>query len=90
LVQEVLRERIDEYLSVQRLKFFPEFRGGAECNKENTIAASACLALVYKRMSVGLATPMEIGWWGERWLNSLKARRSIQLDARSDASLTDP
>lgn len=51
-----------------------------EFNKENTIKASACIAAVYNRLASGLSGPIEMGWWGEPWLNALKARK-LESDA---------
>lgn len=64
------------FFEAQRWTLFDPARKGAEYNYDNTIMASACYASVYDRMSAGLATPIEMAWWGEAWLNSLKARES--------------
>jgi hypothetical protein len=65
---------MDRYLESQRATLFRPDEKAAEFNRENTIIASACYSAVYNRMSNGLATPIEMAWWGEPWLNSLKAR----------------
>lgn len=61
----------------QRWTLFNPAHKGAEHNHENTIIASACYSAVYDRMSNGISTPIEMGWWGEPWLNNLKARESL-------------
>lgn len=76
LAREVFQEEMDRYLESQRVTLFQPDEKGAEFNRENTIIASACYSAVYNRMSNGLATPIEMAWWGEPWLNSLKARES--------------
>ena len=89
LVREAAFRRLEEYAQKLKLQVFPKFRSGAEYNKENTIAASACLALVYNRMAIGLATPIDFGWWGEPWLNSLKARESAAIASVRFCPLTN-